>query len=214
MFTGIVEETGTVRGIRKYSAGARLEVACSLVLGDAAIGDSIAVNGTCVTVVGKSPNGFEADLSPETMERTTFATLKAGDPVNLERALKLSGRLGGHMVLGHVDCVGTVAGLKKESHSLVFTFRVDGEAMKYIAYKGSVTIDGVSLTVSALDRDSFSVAVIPHTLAKTVLKLKGPGDRVNVECDVLAKYVERLLEWKGGNGSPPITLDSLKEMGF
>ncbi|MBN1412626.1 MAG: riboflavin synthase [Spirochaetales bacterium] len=216
MFTGIIEEIGSVNEIKRTVKGARLSVQCKIILDDTQVGDSIAVNGVCVTVTEKKETCFSADLSRETMEKSTFSKLTRSDSVNLERALTLSSRLGGHLVLGHVDCTGTIAGLQQEQDSVVISFRIDPFYMKYIAYKGSVAIDGVSLTIADCEDARFSVAVIPHTLEQTVLKKKRIGDQVNVECDVLSKYVERLINFQEDKNRPSsrLTLESLKEMGF
>jgi riboflavin synthase len=189
MFTGIVEELGTVAS----RDGSRLRINATAVLEDAALGDSIAVNGCCLTVVaqGAEPDGtgwWEADVTDETFARTSLGDLAAGSPVNLERPMKLDGRLGGHLVQGHVDAVGEVV-----EPAPALRVRMPRELTRYIVEKGSITVDGVSLTVvDALD-DGFTVAVIPHTEAITTLGTKQPGDRVNLEVDVIAKYTERLL---------------------
>lgn len=185
MFTGIVEELGTVESID----GARIRIHASLVLEDAKVGDSTAVNGCCLTVVGLGPGWWEADVSDETFARTNLGDLRPGSPVNLERPVRLSDRLGGHIVQGHVDGVGEIVdpapGLR---------VRMPSELLRYIVEKGSVTVDGISLTVVDVLDDGFTVALIPHTTAVTTLGSKGRGDRVNLEVDMLAKYVERLTE--------------------
>ena len=196
MFTGIIEELGTV--VRRE--GSRLRVECSTVLDDVALGASIAVNGCCLTAVDwgadgaaacDNPTWWEADVSDETFARTAIGALKPGDPVNLERPVRLQDRLGGHLVQGHVDAVGEVVVAAPD-----LQVRMPRDLLRYVVEKGSITVDGVSLTVvDALD-DGFTVAVIPHTAAVTTLGHKGPGDQVNLEVDVTAKYVERLLAWK------------------
>jgi len=184
MFTGIVEELGTIERVE----GSRLRIAARTVIDDARVGDSIAVNGCCVTVVALGDGWWEADVSAETVARTTMGELRAGDPVNLERPVRVSDRLGGHIVQGHVDGVGEVV-----AGGTDMQVRVPAGLARYTVEKGSVTVDGVSLTVvDALD-DGFTVAVIPHTAAVTTLGRRGPGARVNVEVDLVAKYVERLL---------------------
>jgi riboflavin synthase len=194
MFTGLVEELGRVRALRRDDP-ARLTVACQAVLAGAAVGDSIAVSGCCVTVVELDDDGFVADLAPETLQRTTLGELAAGDPVNLERPLRLADRLGGHLVQGHVDGVGTVTARAADGDgSSRLTVAAAPELLRQVVEKGSVTVDGVSLTVTGVDEDAFGVALIPHTLAVTTLGARQPGDRVNLETDVVAKYVERLLE--------------------
>ena len=194
MFTGIIEELGSVRAIDRREGGARLEIASSTVLADARAGDSIAVNGCCLTVVDRGDGWWAADAVIETLERTALGSLERGDPVNLERPLRLSGHLGGHLVQGHVDAVGHVAARTPLADgSTRFTFSAPPGALRYVVEKGSVAVDGISLTVAALGDDSFDVAVIPHTLAVTTLGHKDPGAAVNLEADLIAKYVERLL---------------------
>jgi riboflavin synthase len=204
MFTGIVEELGRVRAVVPNEGGARIELECTAVLDDAVIGASISVNGCCLTVVEMGPGWWAADAQVETLDRTTIGALTPGDPVNLERPVRLADRLGGHVVQGHVDGVGTVVGREALADG---STRVVVEApaglLRYVVEKGSVTVDGVSLTATFVDdaRDgapgSFGVALIPHTLAVTTLGVRAPGDRVNLEVDVLAKYVERLLVTSG-----------------
>ena len=194
MFTGIIEELGSVRAIDRREGGARLEIAASTVLADARPGDSIAVNGCCLTVVDRGDGWWAADAVIETLERTALGSLERDDPVNLERPLRLSDHLGGHLVQGHVDAVGRVAARTPLADgSTRFTFSAPPDALRYVVEKGSVAVDGISLTVAALGDDSFDVAVIPHTLAVTTLGHKNPGAAVNLEADLIAKYVERLL---------------------
>ncbi len=191
MFTGIVEELGLV-----VAGGVgRLRVAASAVLAGVEVGDSLAVDGCCLTVVARGEDWWEADLSEETRHRTTLGRLRPGTPVNLERPLRLDGRLGGHLVQGHVDGVGEV---RAPAPSLAV--RLAPELARYIAARGSVAVDGVSLTVTAVGADGFAAAVIPHTAAVTTLGRKGPGEGVNVEVDVLARYAERLLVGVGATG--------------
>ena len=196
MFTGIVEELGQVRAIAPNSGGARLEITAALVTGDAHVGDSIAVNGCCLTVVELADGCWAADAVTETLDRTSLGALQVGDPVNLERPVRVEDRLGGHIVQGHVDAVGRLAQrelLPDGSTRMRFTLPKD--LMRYVVEKGSITLDGISLTVAALDdaTHTVDVAVIPHTLSVTTLGPKGPDDPVNVEVDILAKHVERLL---------------------
>lgn len=187
MFTGIVEELGTVVS----REGPRLRIAAATVLGDIEMGASIAVNGTCLTVVAWEEGWWEADVVDETYSRTALGALEPGHRVNLERPVRLSDRLGGHLVQGHVDGVGTIVVGPPD-----LRIRCDRSLLRYIVAKGSITVDGISLTVVAPTDDGFTVAVIPHTAAVTTLGHKGPGDAVNLEVDITAKYVERLLAWK------------------
>jgi riboflavin synthase len=194
MFTGIIEELGQVRANDRHADGTRLQIGCTTVLADATIGASIAVNGCCLTVVDLADGAWAADVQPESVERTTLGRLAPGDPVNLERPVRLADRLGGHLVQGHVDAVGTVTARVPEADgSTRLTIRVPDHLGRYIVEKGSVTVDGVSLTVTDTTDDEFGVALIPHTLAVTTLGVRQPGDTVNLEADVVAKYVERLL---------------------
>lgn len=212
MFTGIVQDVG--RCVRQGSAGPgkRLTVATGLSTRDFQLGESVAVNGVCLTVVSFGAETFEADMSPETLERSALGGLRAGDPVNLERALRPVDRLGGHFVLGHVDAVGRLADVRAQGAFRVLTFELPAEWLRFLVEKGSVAVDGVSLTVSALTDAAFSVAAIPHTLERTTLAGRRAGDRVNVEVDVLGKYVERLLHKRsGGEG---VTMDLLTRSGF
>ncbi len=194
MFTGIVEELGAVRAIRHREGGARIEIAASTVIADAQVGDSIAVNGCCVTVVELGDGWWAADAVIETLERTALGALEVDEPVNLERPLRLSDHLGGHLVQGHVDAVGRVAARDALADgSTRFTFSAPRQVLRYVVEKGSVAVDGISLTVAALGDGTFDVAAIPHTLAVTTLRHKGVGAAVNLETDLVAKYVERLL---------------------
>ena len=189
MFTGIVEELGQVVSRQ----GPRLRIAATTVLDDVQMGASIAVNGTCLTVVGwdASDGWWEADVVDETYARTALGVLEAGHRVNLERPVRLSDRLGGHLVQGHVDGVGEIQAAAPD-----LRVRCERTLLRYVVEKGSITVDGISLTIAAVHDDGFSVAVIPHTMEVTTLGHKGPGDPVNLEVDVTAKYVERLLAWK------------------
>jgi riboflavin synthase len=194
MFTGLVEELGRIRRIAPNATGARLEIEASTVVEDASLGASIAVNGCCLTVVDHDRGHFAADAVEETLARTCLGRLSAGDPVNLERPVRLADRLGGHLVQGHVDGVAEIierTGLADGSTRL--GFRPPAGLMRYIVEKGSIAIDGVSLTVAGVGPDHFEIAMIPHTESVTTLGLKGIGAAVNVEVDVLAKYVERLM---------------------
>lgn len=196
MFTGIIEEMGRIREVAPADQGLRLVVEGRKVLEDARIGDSIAVSGVCLTVVSRTDDAFVVDVVGETLRRTTLSEAKPGMPVNLERALAVGDRLGGHLVAGHVDGMGTVRDRRPDGSSVIFEFEVPVPLRRYIAEKGSIAVDGVSLTVMEVTGDGFRVAVIPHTLENTTLGIKNPGDRVNLEVDIVARYMERLLGWK------------------
>ncbi len=194
MFTGIVEELGEVVAVQPLQDAARLTVRGPVVTGDAAHGDSIAVNGVCLTVVDSSGGAFTADVMAETLRRSSLGALTVGSPVNLERAVKVSDRLGGHVVQGHVDGTGELLQLVPDEHWTVVRVSLPDGLGRYVVEKGSITVDGVSLTVSALTGAWFEVSLIPTTLALTTLGRKGPGDPVNLEVDILAKHVEKLLQ--------------------
>ena len=206
MFTGIVEEIGSIRHISRGNDTCTLTISCEKVLEGTKLGDSIAVNGTCLTVVRMDKNSFDADVTPETMRRTAFSLLRIGYPVNLERALRLSDRLGGHIMLGHVDGVGHVKSFVKEGNATNVTISLDKKWMCYIIEKGSVAVDGISLTVAKRNEDSFTIALIPHTGEQTILLMKHPGDPVNIECDYLGKYVEQMMKVEPDRG---VTMDML-----
>jgi riboflavin synthase len=194
MFTGIVEEVGTVDGLEERPAGARLRVRCSDVLADAKEGSSIAVNGVCLTAVDLRSDSFAADLAPETLRRTNLGDLRPGSLVNLERPLLATGRLSGHVVQGHVDGTGEFLSFEAlGDDNWWLRIRIPEELDKYVVYKGSLAIDGISLTVAAVENRVVSVTIIPHTYEMTCLRGRKAGDRVNLECDVLAKYVEKML---------------------
>ena len=193
MFTGIVEELGRVRSVLPNEGGARFVFEASTVLGDVTVGASIAVNGCCLTVVEHDESTWAADAVIETLARTNLGELLAGDRVNLERPVRLADRLGGHLVQGHIDATGRVRAREPQSDgSSLVTIEAPPEVMRYVVHKGSITVDGVSLTVAELGSDSFTIAVIPHTLEVTTLGAYAPGTRVNLEADLVAKYIERL----------------------
>lgn len=194
MFTGIIEAIGEIKRVEQQQGDVRLTVATNdLNLSDAQLGDSIAVNGVCLTAIELSAGLFVADVSNETLSATTMADIKAGSPVNLECALQAQTRLGGHMVSGHVDGVGRVLERKSDARSVRFTFAMPAEISRYVAQKGSICIDGISLTVNTVDDSSFSVNIVPHTLEMTTLGHRNVGDAVNLEVDVIARYLERLM---------------------
>jgi len=196
VFTGIVEELGTVVSIEPLSDAARLRVRGPLVTSDAVHGASIAVNGVCLTVVEHGDGEFTADVMQETLDRSSLGALAAGSPVNLERPVTLEARLGGHLVQGHVDGTGTILARTPSEHWEVVRVSLPDDLGRYVVEKGSITVDGVSLTVVEAARDSFTVSLIPTTLGLTTLGSKSVGDPVNLEVDVVAKYVERMLQWR------------------
>ena len=216
MFTGIVEETGAVCSIKKGAVSAALTVKARRILSDIHVGDSIAVNGVCLTVTAFTSGTFTADVMHETLRRSALGTLCAGSPVNLERAMAAAGRFGGHIVSGHIDGTGTITSVRRDGNAVWYTIRASGSILHYIVEKGSVAIDGISLTVAAVHRSSFQVSVIPHTLAHTALSLKRENDTVNLENDCIAKYVERLLCRPGGpsGAQSGVTRELLAECGF
>lgn len=215
MFTGLIEDVGAVRRLERSGAAARLTVATKLPLESIALGDSVAANGACLTVVAKGEGELTFDASPETLERTTLGTLGNGAPVNLERALRLGDRLGGHIVTGHVDFIAAVSERRQVSGNIVFGFRIPGQFARYLVAKGSITIDGISLTVNVVSDNGFSVNIIPHTAAMTTLNALKPGGEVNVETDILGKYVERLLAFGNtGQKEGGLSLELLAKSGF
>jgi riboflavin synthase len=216
MFTGIVEEMGAVSAMEKTLAGTRLTIMASTVMSDLKLGDSVSVNGTCLTVVTKDERNFSVEVSPETLSVTTLGQLTAGAPVNLERAMKLHERIGGHLVAGHVDGVGTIRNRHQEGNAIFFTIEAPHEILRYCIVKGSITVDGISLTINDVTEKGFSVAIIPHTAKVTTLGLKQPGDTVNLESDLIGKYVERLLQERSQlpKTLPTIDKDFLKKRGL
>ena len=193
MFTGIIEELGRIEKIIKSQKSSRIRIGADRVLSDTKLGDSISTSGICLTVARLEQNYFEADVMAETMGRSKLSDLKVGSSVNLERALQLSTRLGGHMVSGHIDGVGTLQSIVKEDNAVWLTISSDGSLLRYIVEKGSIAIDGVSLTVAYVDKSIFKVSIIPHTASQTTLLSEKTGNKVNLECDVIGKYVEKLL---------------------
>ena len=194
MFTGIVAETGTVAALTPTEGGRRLRLSADVVMDGLALGDSVAVNGVCLTVTDLGDGAFAVEAVPETLTRSNLGDLGVGSLVNLERPLRADGRFDGHIVQGHVDAVGTIAGIDAEGDSRRLRIEADADLLRYVVEKGSITVDGVSLTVTAADDDAFEFVLIPHTLDVTVFGQRKVGDRVNLEVDVLAKYVERILE--------------------
>lgn len=212
MFTGLIECTGSVVSLRRSGERAVLEVAAPLAVSEIRIGDSIAVNGACLTVVAMQNGRFSFDMSPETVDRTTFARLQPGSLVNLERALLFGGRLDGHLVTGHIDCVGRLENRTQQGNAVVLRFSVPQEQARMVVEKGSVAIDGISLTVNKVTGDGFSVSIIPHTLEKTTLSAAGSGKEVNIETDIIGKYVARLVAPHAVSGG--LTMEKLMQNGF
>ncbi|NGZ09167.1 MAG: riboflavin synthase [Nitrospira sp. LK70] len=208
MFTGIVEEIGAITVLRKTLAGTRLTILASTVMSDLKIGDSVSVDGICLTVVSRSERDFSVEVSPETLSVTTLGNFAVGLPVNLERAMRLNERIGGHLVAGHVDGIGVIRSRHQDGNAIMFTIGAPPEILRYCVAKGSITVDGISLTVNDLSEKGFSVAIIPHTAKATTLGLKGVNDPVNLESDLIGKYVERLLQERGQLPKPTISIDT------
>ena len=222
MFSGIIEVLGEVRSMASSESGARISISAGELMKGVRLGDSIAINGACMTVVAFEGSKFEADISPESLRMTNLGGLKAGDKVNLERALALGDRLGGHMVSGHIDGMGKIRDRRADGDSIWLTVEAPAEVMRYVVFKGSIAVDGISLTVATCDEDSFSIAIIPHTSEHTTLTAKRDGAVVNLEADLVGKYVEKLVSphaqaaradstQAGGVG---VSMDKLKEHGY
>ena len=216
MFTGIVEELGTIRAIRRGGSSAVLSIGAGTILDDLKVGDSVAVNGVCLTATQVDGGGVTADVMHETLDRSSLAGLAPGDKVNLERAMAAGGRFGGHIVSGHIDATGTITDRRRDDNAVWYTVSAPAALLRYVVEKGSIAIDGISLTVASVEADRFSVSVIPHTAAVTVLGGKRPGDPVNLEADLIGKYVEKLLR---PVQAPParrsaLSLEFLAEHGF
>lgn len=214
MFTGLIEDLGTLQEIRTGTDQAQLTVATGLPMSELTLGESIAVNGVCLTVTSFGGGAFCADVSPETLNCTSLGRLSRGDRVNLERALRLSDRLGGHLVTGHVDGLGRIVEHRKHGNAWLFKFQIDAAVNSFLVAKGSVTIDGISLTVNEVFEDCFSLAIIPHTLTMTTLQDRKIGDEVNIETDLIGKYVARFLQDGAADKPQGVTMDILAKHGF
>lgn len=216
MFTGIVEETGRVVSIERGERSSVLTLRGKKIFEDMQLGDSIAVNGVCLTVASKTRDTFTADVMAETLRRSNLGTLSSGDTVNLERAMAANGRFGGHIVSGHIDGVGEIAGMEREDNAIWVTVKASAKLLRYIIEKGSIAIDGISLTVAYVDAECFRVSLIPHTAGHTTMSEKRVGDKVNLENDMVGKYVDRLLHFKELETSKEqsISLQFLRENGF
>lgn len=210
MFTGIIEEIGKISNIKRGARSAILSIQASKVLEDAHLGDSIAVNGVCLTVTTLNGDVFTADVMNETLSRSSLGSLRAGSPVNLERAMAAGGRFGGHIVSGHIDGTGRIASVTRDDNAVWFRIMADKKLLRYIVEKGSIAIDGISLTVAKTDSESFSVSINPHTIGQTILGTRKVGDTVNLENDIIGKYVEKLMQ----NDESGVTLDLLAKNGF
>lgn len=218
MFTGIIETVGTVKRIARGARSASLEIEAPQILDDVEVGDSIATNGVCLTATSVTARTFTADVMHETLERSSLGTLTAGSHVNLERAMAANGRFGGHFVSGHIDATGTIARIERDDTAVWYTIDAGSDVLRYVVEKGSVAIDGISLTVARVTETSLSVSTIPHTNQQTTLPERACGDVVNLECDVIAKYTEKLLglapaTGTAGRGSA-ITMEFLAKNGF
>ena len=215
MFTGLIEEVGTLRAVRRGAHSSVLSIGARAILEDLKVGDSVAVNGVCLTATTVDAGGFTADVMHETLRRSSLSALAPGSPVNLERAMAADGRFGGHIVSGHIDGTGTITARRRDDNAVWYTVAASPSLLRYIVEKGSIAMDGISLTVAEVTERDFSVSVIPHTAAVTILGGKGPGDVVNLETDVIGKYVEKLLRPReepapaGG-----LTLEFLAQNGF
>ena len=209
MFTGLIEETGTITSIARRGTIVDFTIKAAVVTDDIAVGDSVAINGACLTVTAAGASDFTVQAVEETIRRTTLGGLKSGRSVNLERSLRVGDRLGGHIVQGHVDCTGRIVSMRKTGENMILTLAVAPENARYILEKGSVAIDGISLTVTTVTNGEFGVSVIPHSLHATTLRDTRVGDTVNIETDIIGKYVEKLLHTK-----EDLTLGRLEELGF
>ncbi len=214
MFTGIIEEIGTVSAVRPGTNSLQLSIRCTKVLSDVKKGDSISVNGVCLTVSDFASNQFTADVMPETVKATTLQALRTGSMVNLERAMAANGRFGGHIVSGHVDGTGDIISVRNKENAIYIEISIAADLLKYFIPKGSVTVDGTSLTVFGVTDKSFIISLIPVTQDDSIIGRKQTGDRVNVECDMLAKYIERLITKKKENSTGGLTMDTLVANGF
>ena len=207
MFTGIIEEMGVVKAVGRTLKGSGVTILAKTVLDGLKVGDSVTMNGVCLTVIGCDGTEMKADISPETLKVTTLGTLKAGDPVNLERAMRLGDRLGGHLVTGHVDGIGTIRSRVQDADAIQIVIEAAPDALRYCVPKGSIAVDGISLTINDVTDRSFRVTVIPHTATVTTLGVKHVGDQVNLETDLIGRYVERLFPGRQAGNQPDIKID-------
>ncbi|RKD24380.1 riboflavin synthase subunit alpha [Ammoniphilus oxalaticus] len=212
MFTGIVEEKGVLKAVHRGENWMVLTIEAATVLEDVGLGDSIAVNGVCLTVTSFTTTSFTVDVMPETFEKTNLSSISIGAPLNLERAMAADGRFGGHFVSGHVDGTGTVASIKPLGNAVVYEIKAEETLLYYMIPKGSITIDGISLTLLDVNNQSFTVSIIPHTLEQTTLQDRKVGDQVNLECDMIGKYIEKFIQHRKPTSN--LTKDFLTEHGF
>ncbi|WP_416149649.1 riboflavin synthase [Salipaludibacillus sp. HK11] len=217
MFTGIIEEKGSIQHIQQTGDAIVMKIHASEILSDIHLGDSIAINGVCLTVTAFDQHAFSVDLMPETVRNTSLRDLSVRSEVNLERAMSAKGRFGGHFVTGHVDGTGVIKSKRAEHNAVYYDIEISKELRKYMMMKGSVAVDGTSLTIFGVTADSFTISIIPHTVQETIIGTKGPGDIVNIECDMLTKYVEELMTQRLSSDDEPsgkMTESFLKEHGF
>ncbi|MGI6736930.1 MAG: riboflavin synthase [Anaerovoracaceae bacterium] len=221
MFTGLIEEKGTIKGIRRGADSSVLTIAGELIFSDLRIGDSVAVNGVCLTATGIDGHSFTADVMHETLSRSGLGGLRPGSAVNLERAMPADGRFGGHIVSGHIDGTGTIVDIRRDDNAIWYTVRTEPALMRYIVEKGSIAIDGISLTVARVEEDRFAVSIIPHTASATTLAERHVGDTVNLENDIIGKYIEKLMQapqettrQTSADAEGGITWESLARAGF
>lgn len=212
MFTGIVEEIGVIQRIQKGAKSSILTIKGNIIFDDLRLGDSVAVSGVCLTASSYSKDTFTADIMHETLNRSSLSNLKMGSHVNLERAMQANGRFGGHMVSGHIDGTGTIVKIKKDDNAVWYTIKANDQILKFIVEKGSIAVDGISLTVAEVTSQSFSVSIIPHTIKATILSEKFVGDHVNLENDIVGKYIHKLISY--GQGHNSITNEFLREFGY
>lgn len=213
MFTGIIEEVGKIRTIKRGAYSATLEITANLITADLHIGDSVATNGICLTATSVNPHGFTADAMPETLNRTNLGALSPGSRVNLERAVAVGSRLGGHIVSGHIDGLAEISAIRRDDNAIWYDFSAPPPLLRYIIEKGSVALDGISLTVARVDSTGFAVSLIPHTAAHTTFSDRKIGDKINLECDIIGKYVEKLITAAPEKPSA-ITPEFLSRCGF
>ncbi|MFC3041264.1 riboflavin synthase [Virgibacillus xinjiangensis] len=215
MFTGIIEEKGTIKNTRQVSEQAvEMTIEAAVIMGDMKLGDSIAINGICLTVTDFSSSSFTVDAMPETIQATSLKTLSIGSKVNLERAMGANGRFGGHFVSGHVDGIGKIIRKQAQENAIYYDIEIDEELSPYLMHKGSIAVDGTSLTIFGVEGNVFTISLIPHTVVETILGEKGQGDIVNIECDMLAKYVRNMIIGESGQDKKDISRDFLQNNGF